>query len=116
MLANEPDKCILYLYHLHKIAQLASWIFNGTINIFNPFKSCNEAGNWTILTKLSPAKRHQAAHQPHPFVHNWEERQHSLTLPPPKPSSLPGVKRTKLIPRISGYYTHLMQGREQSQK
>lgn len=58
-------------------SSLASWIFNGTINIFNPFKTWHEAGNWIILTKLNPAKQHQAAHQPYPFVHNWEERQHA---------------------------------------
>lgn len=92
MLANEPDKCILYLYHLHKIAHWLSWIFNGTINIFNPFKAWHEAGNWIILTKLSPAQQDQAVHQPYPFVHNWEERQHAPTLPPHKLSCLPGVE------------------------
>lgn len=73
-------------------SSLASWIFNGTISIFNPFKAWHEAGNWIILTKLSPAKRHQAAHEPYPFVHNWEGRQHASTLPPRKPSGLPGVR------------------------
>lgn len=71
---------------------MASWIFNGTMNIFNPFKAWHEAGNWIVLTKLNLAKQHQAAHQPYPFVHNWEDRQHALTLPLCKPSNLPGVR------------------------
>jgi len=42
-------------------SSLASWISNGTIIAFNPFKAWREAGNRITPTKLNPVKQRQGS-------------------------------------------------------
>lgn len=87
-------------------SSLASWIFNGTIIAFNPFKARHQAGNRIIPTKLG----HQAEHPArHPSVSSWQaeaacpHRPHAT--PPAATGTDPGVTPARYaggtVPRIN---------------